>query len=189
MKLKRILLSLVVVMLIIMFAIAIIPTNVLAATATTPLYLGITELRTNNTPNLGYAIGNPNDNGVTGTAAKIWNIVRYSDSTSSTFTETDIYCVKAGVGFSDTNTRETYNTYYNMKTKEGVAEILAQENTVLPSIVIYFLCMLISTFTHKSKKMLGMTLGIVFGSYILYMLSNDFDKYRNVIAYISIGYE
>ena len=135
MKLKRILLSLVVVMLIIMFAIAIIPTNVLAATATTPLYLGITELRTNNTPNLGYAIGNPNDNGVTGTAAKIWNIVRYSDSTSSTFTETDIYCVKAGVGFSDTNTRETYNTYYNMKTKEGVAEILAQENTVLPSIV------------------------------------------------------
>ena len=48
--------------------------------------------------------------------------------------------------------------------------LLLSITPVLPSIVIYFLCMLISTFTHKSKKMLGMTLGIVFGSYILYML-------------------
>ena len=49
-------------------------------TATTPLYLGITELRKNDTPNFGYAIGDPNTNGSTGNAKKIWNILEYTSA-------------------------------------------------------------------------------------------------------------
>ena len=63
--------------------------------------------------------------------------------------------------------------------------LLLSITPVLPSIVIYFLCMLISTFTHKSKKMLGMTLGIVFGSYILYMLSTIAEE-TEFLKYISV---
>ena len=64
--------------------------------------------------------------------------------------------------------------------------LLLSITPVLPSIVIYFLCMLISTFTHKSKKMLGMTLGIVFGSYILYMLSTiaEETEFLNIFQYL-----
>ena len=71
---------------------------------------------------------------------------------------------------------------------------------LFPAIVIYFICMFFSTFTHKSKKMIGVSLGIVFISYMLYMLSTisdsvSFLKYfsaftlsdiRNVITSISI---
>lgn len=63
--------------------------------------------------------------------------------------------------------------------------LLLSITPVLPSIVIYFLCMLISIFTHKSKKMLGMTLGIVFGSYILYMLSTIAEE-TEFLKYISV---
>ena len=67
--------------------------------------------------------------------------------------------------------------------------------------VIFFLCLFISTFTHKSKKMLGVSLGIVFISYFLQVLSQiadsvEFFKYfsiftlsdvRSVILDSSIG--
>jgi len=69
------------------------------------------------------------------------------------------------------------------------------------SIVIYFICMYLSTFTHKTKKMLGISLGIVFVSYVLQIFSTmatevEFLKYfsvftladiRNVIIDISIN--
>lgn len=72
---------------------------------------------------------------------------------------------------------------------------------IFSSLVIYFACMFISTFTHKTKKMLGISLGIVLISYVLQILSSlgettEFLKYfsvftladiRNVITNITIN--
>lgn len=79
--------------------------------------------------------------------------------------------------------------------------ILLSITPILPSYVIYFLCMFLSTFTNKTKKMLGISLGIVLISYVLQTLSTiaettEFLKYlsvftladiRNVILDISIN--
>ena len=79
--------------------------------------------------------------------------------------------------------------------------ILLSITPIFSSLVIYFLCMFLSTFTHKTKKMLGISLGIVFISYILQALSTmsssvEFLKYfsaftlsdiRNVIVNVSIN--
>lgn len=134
MNLKKILLKVVTSITIIMFA--LIPCSVFAKDATTPLYLGIQELRTNDTPNIGYAIGNPNSNGATGSAAKIWNILEYTSSNQNASLKAagnkNIYCLKAGVGFGDVKRRETYNVFFDMKTEKD--KIKAQNN-VLKSIV------------------------------------------------------
>ena len=95
-----------------------------------PLYLGITEMDLEN--NIGYAIGNPNSGGTSNNAAKIWNIVKYSTSTSSDPTEADIYCLKAGIGFQNVDKRATYDVFYDMKTQK--AEIQAQ-NAILEKLV------------------------------------------------------
>ena len=107
--------------------------NVEAKDLANPLYIGITELRTLSTPNLGYAIGDPNTNGTSGSAAKIWNIVKYSSSTSNDPKETDMYCLKAGLGFSDTKKRTTYNRSYNMYTERTA--IAADGNTATNGLV------------------------------------------------------
>lgn len=79
--------------------------------------------------------------------------------------------------------------------------ILLSITPIFSSFVIYFLCMFLSTFTHKTKKMIGISLGIVFISYILNILSSlaestEFLKYasiftladiRNVITDIAIN--
>jgi len=79
--------------------------------------------------------------------------------------------------------------------------ILLSITPLFPSFVIFFLCMFLSTFTHKTKKMLGISLGVVLLSYILNMLSSiaevtEFLKYfsvftladiRNVISDVSIN--
>ena len=79
--------------------------------------------------------------------------------------------------------------------------LLLSITPIFSSIVIYFSCMFISTFTHKTKKTLGLSLGIVLISYMLNMLSaiadeTEFLKYisiftlsdiRNVIVNISIN--
>ena len=59
------------------------------------------------------------------------------------------------------------------------------------SIVIYFLCLFISTFFSKCKKMLGVSLGIVMVSYILNtlaVLSSDIEflKYVSVFTLADI---
>ena len=64
---------------------------------------------------------------------------------------------------------------------------------LFPSIVIYALCMFLSTFTHKTKKVLGISLGVVFISYILYMLSSldtsiEFLKYMSIFTLADIRY-
>ena len=81
---------------------SIVPlTKVYAETTQTPLILGIVELRTGSTPNMGYAIGDPNANQQedNASASKLWNIVKYASTTAQNFEEINAYCVKAGVGF------------------------------------------------------------------------------------------
>ena len=111
------------IVLIVLILVSLLPTNVIAAQATTPLYLGITELRTNDTPNMGYAIGDPNTNGIEGYGAKLWNIQEHTGPNDGDPVKADgnknIYCVKAGVGFSNTHRSATYNIFYNMKTERN----------------------------------------------------------------------
>ena len=70
------------------------------------IYLRIQELMTEVDPNRGYAIGNPQTNGVTPTAIKLWNIVK-TDSGYNGVTEEDIYCIKAGQGFTNQSNART----------------------------------------------------------------------------------
>ena len=79
--------------------------------------------------------------------------------------------------------------------------ILLSITPLFSSIVIFSICMFLSTFTHKTKKMLGISLGIVFASYFLNIISEmgestEFLKYisiftladiRNVIINVSIN--
>ena len=129
---KNLLLS--IVALIMIMIVSLLPTTVNAQVANTPLYLGITELRTNDSPNMGYAIGDPNDNGsgTNATAAKLWNIRELESADDKAPEKTNgnknIYCIKAGVGFSDTHKSATYNIFYDMKT----------ERTTIPENVINY---------------------------------------------------
>ena len=140
MKLKRILISSISA---IIFATFLFAQNITYATnATTPLYLGITELMSGNKVKtdangtegyLGYAIGNPTANSSTDIkAAKIWNIVKYSSETSSDPTDASIFCLKAGVGFTDTKKTEKYDVFFDMKTEK---EAIKSKITALSSIM------------------------------------------------------
>ena len=79
--------------------------------------------------------------------------------------------------------------------------ILLSITPILSAIPVFFICMFLSTFTNKTKKMLGLSLGIVLLSYVLYTLSSlseniEFLKYfsaftlsdiRNVIINVSFN--
>lgn len=56
---------------------------------------------------------------------------------------------------------------------------------LFPSLIIYFGCMFLSTFTHKQKKMLGLSLGIVLISYVFQILSTLSDKV-DFLKYLSV---
>ena len=90
-----------------------------------PKYIGITELKTES--EIGYAIGNPNNQG-----AKIWNLVEYQNATSNTYSENNLYCLKAGVGFENVDKRATYDIFYDMKQEK---EDIAKENEILKNLV------------------------------------------------------
>ncbi len=96
------------------------------------VYMGITELMTNDTPNMGYAINTPGS----GNGAKLWNIVRYKSATSSEFENANIYCVKAGVGFTQVDNgtikRAAYDVFYDMKTER---ENIKAQNEILKDLV------------------------------------------------------
>ena len=102
-----------------------IPNKVRAATTlTTPLYFGVQEFRNGTTPdNMAYAIKNPYANGSTTASivgTKIWQIVKYNNSTGTgNYTTGNYYCVRAGVGFSDTSKIATYNISYDLKTEKA----------------------------------------------------------------------
>lgn len=79
--------------------------------------------------------------------------------------------------------------------------ILLSLTPIFSSIVIFAVCLFLSTFTHKTKKTIGISLGIVFASYFLNVISEmgestEFLKYisiftladiRNVIINVSIN--
>ncbi len=81
------------------------------------------------------------------------------------------------------------------------AYILLSITPMFSSLVMFSLCLFLSTFTHKTKKTLGISLGIVFVSYFLNIISEigestEFLKYisiftladiRNVILNVSIN--
>ena len=114
----------------------ILSTKVNAAELNPSLYFGITELRESG---LGYSIEDPNSNQETGTAAKIWNIVQYDNATSNTYKEVNVYCVKAGVGFTEgagTKEIQEYNLYFDMYTERGeIAKQDSDTNQVLYNLV------------------------------------------------------
>lgn len=65
--------------------------------------------------------------------------------------------------------------------------ILLSITPIFPALVIFSICIFLSTFTNKTKKTLGISLGIVFISYILQMVSTiseeiEFLKYASVFT-------
>ena len=127
MKMKKIVLGIVISFLI-MF-VTLMPNMAYATNLTTPVYFGITALRTNSTPNWGYSIGDPDSNDTEGLAAPIWNIVKLSGLNSNDPTEVNAYCVTAGIGFSDIKTAAEYDVSYDMRTQRE--EIKNPQNPVL----------------------------------------------------------
>ncbi len=115
---------------------AMIPGIVNAAGLNPSLYFGITELRSET--DMGYALGDPGTN-TDGRSAKIWNIVQYSGENTNDPTEVNVYCVKAGVGFTEgQGVREIqeYNLQFDMYTeREAIASQDELTNKVLFNLV------------------------------------------------------
>ena len=63
--------------------------------------------------------------------------------------------------------------------------LLLSITPLFSSIVIFFSCLFLSTFTHKTKKTLGISLGIVLVSYVLQMLSTLSDT-ASFLKYLSV---
>ena len=135
MKSKRIMKILVAIVLIICSA--MISSIVKAAELNPSLYFGITELREKT--GMGYSIWDPDSNGETGIAAKIWNIVQYSGPNTNDPTEANVYCVKAGVGFTEgqgTKEVQEYNLQFDMYTeRDAIANQDANTSKVLYNLV------------------------------------------------------
>ena len=110
MNLKKMIISLITVVLVAMIA---LQNAVYAKVLPEGINMGIIELMENNTPHMGYSINEPG----TTNAAKIWNIVRYNSET--TYENVNMYCLKAGVGFVETDTngvkKRPYNITFDMK--------------------------------------------------------------------------
>lgn len=63
--------------------------------------------------------------------------------------------------------------------------ILLSITPIFSSIVIFAVCLFLSTFTHKTKKTLGLSLGIVFASYFLQIIS-EMSESTEFLKYISV---
>ncbi|MGN1013483.1 MAG: ABC transporter permease subunit [Clostridia bacterium] len=63
--------------------------------------------------------------------------------------------------------------------------LLLSITPIFSSIVIFASCLFISTFTHKTKKTLGISLGIVFISYFLQIIS-ELNEKTEFLKYLSI---
>lgn len=63
--------------------------------------------------------------------------------------------------------------------------ILLSITPVFSTLTIFAISLFISTFTHKTKKIFGISLGIVFASYFLKMISEMSDK-TEFLKYISV---
>ena len=62
--------------------------------------------------------------------------------------------------------------------------LLLSITPIFSSIVIFSFCLFLSTFTHKTKNTIGISLGIVFVSYFLNVIS-ELSKETEVLKYIS----
>ena len=63
--------------------------------------------------------------------------------------------------------------------------ILLSITPLFSSIVIFTLCLFLSTFTHKTKKTMGISLGIVFASYFLKIVS-ELSEETEFLKYVSV---
>lgn len=63
--------------------------------------------------------------------------------------------------------------------------IIISLSTIMPSLALYFICLFISTFTNKTKKMLGVSLGIVFISYAFNTIAT-LSKEAEFLKYFSV---
>ena len=63
--------------------------------------------------------------------------------------------------------------------------LLLSITPVFPAVVLFALGLFISTFTHKTKKMLGISIGFVFASYILSVISEMGESVRG-FQYLSV---
>ena len=131
--------SLLIAGIIMMAMVIILPNKVKAANnLSKPVYFGIQEYREGTTPkNMGYAIGEPNANGSTTesrVSANIWQIVKYNNNQGSgNYNTGNFYCVRAGIGFSNTSKIATYNISYDLKNDKN--EIKSSGNKYLKKIV------------------------------------------------------
>ena len=110
--------------LILMLIISLNAISLATDSSSNPKYIGITELKSDG---IGYAIGNPSSGG-----DKIWNLIEYQNATSNIYSENNIYCLKAGVGFQNVDKRATYDVFYDMKQEK---EDIAKENEILRGLV------------------------------------------------------
>ena len=63
--------------------------------------------------------------------------------------------------------------------------LLLSVTPIFSSIVIFSLCLFLSTFTHKTKNTIGFSLGIVFVSYFLNVIS-ELSEETEVLKYVSV---
>lgn len=63
--------------------------------------------------------------------------------------------------------------------------VLLSVTPIFSSIIIFGICLFLSTFTHKTKKTLGISLGIVFVSYFLQIIS-EMSENTEFLKYISV---
>jgi len=63
--------------------------------------------------------------------------------------------------------------------------VLLAVTPIFPSIVLFSLCMFVSTFFKKTGRMFGLSIGITFGCYFLNVLS-DMDESIEALKYISV---
>ena len=65
------------------------------------------------------------------------------------------------------------------------AYLLLSVTPIFSSLTIFAVCLFLSTFTHKTKKTLGISLGIVFASYFLNIVS-ELGESTEFLRYVSI---
>ena len=104
----------------------LIPQAFAATNLNPPIILGITAKRQGG---FGYSIGGapyPKSDGTTSSAARLWDIVRYDSTSSSSgvHRDMDMFCLNAKYGFESEDgsikyDRLTYDTKYNMKTEKN----------------------------------------------------------------------
>lgn len=119
--------------LIMLVAVILLQSMVYAKTLLQPeesVYMGAKEFMESSEPHMGYSIGKPGEDN----AAIIWNIVKFQEGDN--YVNTNLYCVKAGVGFTEENfdglKKRPYNVMFDMKKER---DAIRTQNEVLRTLV------------------------------------------------------